>query len=78
MTEERSVLVTVKNSGTPLPASERPHVFDSFWRGSNAHDRPGSGLGLYIAKYLMSKMNGELFLGKSDAGMSFVVVIPMA
>lgn len=78
MTEERSVLVTVGNSGTPLPASERPHVFDSFWRGSNAHDRPGSGLGLYISKYLMSKMNGELFLGKSDAGISFVVVIPMA
>ena len=77
-TEERSVLVTVKNSGIPLPVSERPHVFDSFWRGSNTNGRSGSGLGLYIARYLMSKMNGELFLGKSDAGMSFVVVIPMA
>ncbi len=77
-TEERSVLVTVTNSGTPLPASERPHVFDSFWRGSNTNNKPGSGLGLYIAKYLMSKMNGEIYLGKSDTGISFVVVIPMA
>jgi len=77
-TEEHAVLVTVGNSGTPLPASERPRVFDSFWRGSNAHDKPGSGLGLYIAKYLMTKMNGEIYLGKSDEGTVFVVVIPMA
>jgi signal transduction histidine kinase len=77
-TEERAVLITVYNSGTPIPASERPYVFDSFWRGSNTNDRPGSGLGLYIAKYLMSKMNGEIYLGKSEEGISFVIVIPMA
>ena len=54
-------LVTVKNSGCTLPETELPHIFDSFWRGSNAGSNAGSGLGLAICRQLMHLMNGDIF-----------------
>lgn len=59
--EEGCILVSVKNSGCTLPDTDLPHIFDSFWRGVNAENIKGSGLGLYICRQLMRKMNGEVF-----------------
>lgn len=59
--EEKCQLVTVKNSGCTLPETELPHIFDSFWRGSNTGNNTGSGLGLYICRQLMYKMDGDIF-----------------
>ena len=59
--EDGCPLVTVRNSGCSLPDTELPHMFDSFWRGSNANTEKGSGLGLYICRQLMNIMNGEVF-----------------
>lgn len=59
--EDGCVLVAVGNSGCSLPNTDLPHMFDSFWRGTNAEKEKGSGLGLYICRQLMRKMNGEVF-----------------
>jgi len=59
--EEGSVLITVSNSGCSLADAELTHIFDSFWRGENAKNKKGSGLGLYICRQLMHKLNGEIF-----------------
>jgi len=59
--EEGCRLVTVSNTGCTLSQSELPHMFDSFWRGTNADGESGSGLGLYICRRLMNKMGGEVF-----------------
>lgn len=59
--EEGCQLITVTNTGNSLPAEDLVHLFDSFWRGSNAKDKPGNGLGLYIARRLITKMGGEAF-----------------
>lgn len=59
--EEGCRLITVSNSGCTLPQNELPHMFDSFWRGTNADSKKGSGLGLYICRRLMNKMGGEVF-----------------
>lgn len=59
--EEGCLLFTVRNSGCSLPDTDLPHMFDSFWRGANAETQKGSGLGLYICRQLMHKMNGEVF-----------------
>lgn len=69
--EEDSILVAVKNSGCTLPETEFPHIFDSFWRGSNAGNNKGSGLGLYICRQLMYKMNGGIF---AETGNGFMIV----
>ncbi len=72
--EEDSILIAVKNSGCTLPETEFPHIFDSFWRGSNAGNNRGSGLGLYICRQLMYKMNGGIFAETSNGFMIVTVV----
>lgn len=59
--EEGGILISVRNSGNTLKDAELPHVFESFWRGTNAEKQKGSGLGLYICRQLMHKMKGEIF-----------------
>lgn len=66
------------NTGEVLPAEELPHLFDSFYRGSNAGSQEGSGLGLYICRKLMHKMNGDVFLKQEENLFSVTVVVGMA
>lgn len=76
--EEECQLVTIENSGCTLPGTELPHIFDSFWRGSNAGRNHGSGLGLYIARQLMGKMGGEIFADAAQGCMHVTVVFRKA
>ncbi len=67
--EEETFLITVRNTGCGLAPKELPHVFDSFFRGSNVGKNPGSGLGLYICRQLMHQMEGEVTAGiKEEEG----------
>ncbi|MBE6759932.1 MAG: HAMP domain-containing histidine kinase [Ruminococcaceae bacterium] len=76
--EENCRLVTIANSGCALPRSELPHIFDSFWRGSNASQTGGSGLGLYICRNLMNKMGGEVFAETEGDEMRVTAVFAIA
>lgn len=59
--EDGCILITISDSGCTLEDTDLPHIFESFWRGANAEKEKGSGLGLYICRQLMHKMNGEIF-----------------
>lgn len=59
--EEDCRLISIKNSGNKLSREELPHIFDSFFRGSNVGNVRGSGLGLYICRQLMWKMDGDIY-----------------
>lgn len=72
--EEGCILIAVKNSGCTLPDTDLPHIFESFWRGANAENLKGSGLGLYICRQLMHKMNGEVFAQINDGDMCVTAV----
>lgn len=76
--EDGSLLITVKNSGCTLSENELPHIFESFWRGVNAENEKGSGLGLYICRQLMHKMNGEIFAEIKDRFISVSMVFSKA
>lgn len=58
--EEEEYIIRISNTGCQLEAKELPHIFDSFFRGSNVEKKPGSGLGLYICRQLMHLMEGEV------------------
>lgn len=75
--EEDCQLITITNTGCMLPDPELPHIFDSFWRGSNSGAQTGSGLGLYICRTIMNKMNGGIFAQIIDGKMSVTAVFPM-
>lgn len=59
--EEDCKLIHIENTGNSLKEEELQNVFDSFYRGANSHDIKGSGLGLYICKNLMRKMDGDVY-----------------
>lgn len=73
-TEEYHQLLTIYNSGDTVPQSEMNHLFDSFFRGSNTGGKPGNGLGLYICREIMHKMDGDIFASSQENGMSFTLV----
>lgn len=76
--EEECKLVHIENTGCTLKEEELPNIFDSFYRGSNSRGVPGSGLGLYIAKNLMRKMEGEVFAQIRQGGFRVTMVIRKA
>lgn len=73
--EEQCKLITVTNSGCAVQTEELPHLFESFYRGSNSGKENGSGLGLYICKELMHKMDGEIFAKICDDRFCVTVVL---
>lgn len=72
--EEDCKLIHIENSGCSLEEAELPNLFDSFYRGSNSHSVKGNGLGLYICKTLMRKMDGEVFAQIKDGNFRVTVV----
>ena len=64
--DDECVQIAIKNGGCTLGEDDLPHIFESFWRGANAENIHGSGLGLYICRQLMHRMNGEIFAEIND------------
>lgn len=75
--EDYCQVIRVFNTGEPVPGTELPHLFDSFYRGSNAENQQGNGLGLYIARQMMHKMGGEIFAEICENGMWVCLVFQM-
>ena len=72
--EDGCQVIDVFNTGEVIQRQEIPHLFDSFFRGSNAKGKEGNGLGLYICKQIMQKMGGEVYVQTRAEGMSFCLV----
>lgn len=75
--EDYCQIIRVFNSGEPIADTELPHLFDSFYRGSNVGRKQGNGLGLYISKQIMQKMEGDIFAERCEDGMNFCLVFQM-
>ena len=60
--EKYNLIIGIKDYGPGIPEDELPLIFNKFYRGKNsaATKQNGSGLGLYIAKYLMNEMSGDI------------------
>lgn len=73
--EEGCKLLTLMNTGCKLKEEEVPHLFDSFYRGSSSRNVEGNGLGLFICKELMHKMDGDIFAKVKANKFSIVLVL---
>lgn len=72
--EDFCQLINIFSTGETVTDTEFNHIFESFYRGSNSKGQRGNGLGLYICRELMQKMDGAIFAQKSDEGMTFTLV----
>lgn len=57
---------TVRDEGAGVPSADAERIFDKGYRGSNAVDLPGSGLGLYMARSIVDVHGGMLRLGSTE------------
>jgi signal transduction histidine kinase len=68
------LLIKIRDFGTSLKDEDLPLICEKFYRGSNASDKNGSGLGLYLAKQFMEGMDGSLLCEKDNG---FVVTLSL-
>ena len=56
--EFRKIFITIKDFGVGIEPDDLEHIFDRLYKCDKARNKVGSGLGLYITKELVEKMNG--------------------
>jgi len=75
----KQVSIQVSDTGIGIPKTEAKHIFQSFFRASNAvnSQEMGSGLGLMLTRQLVQKLGGKLtFESEEGKGSAFLVVLP--
>jgi signal transduction histidine kinase len=79
--EERDgqCVIIFADNGPGIPAEERERLFAPFRRLAMHRDRPGSGLGLYFTKNLVTQLGGRIWVeSEPGAGSRFHVQLPRA
>ena len=77
--EDRSVEVAVRDTGLGIALEDQKQIFSKFFRSgdSKVRARPGTGLGLYIAKSLIEMQNGRIwFESNYGEGTAFYFSLP--
>jgi signal transduction histidine kinase len=69
---------SIRDEGIGIPDDDQKHMFETFFRASNAGNVEGTGLGLNIVKRYAELLGGSItFESKYGSGSSFKVWIPM-
>jgi signal transduction histidine kinase len=75
--DDDRVHIRISNGGPPLPAEERSHLFERFFRGQSHSRTEGFGLGLPLAREILEVLGGRVEL--EDGGRTtFRVSLPRA
>ncbi|MBD5113675.1 MAG: HAMP domain-containing histidine kinase [Ruminococcaceae bacterium] len=70
---EDIVRIHFRDYGNGIPDEDMPFIYGKFYRGKNCGDKQGSGLGLYIVKYIAEKSGGKVMLCNHSDGLEAVV-----
>ncbi|MBT2698896.1 HAMP domain-containing protein [Bacillus sp. ISL-40] len=77
--EDKGVMIRVKDSGSGIPDEDLPFVFERFYKADKARTRgrAGTGLGLAIAKNIMDAHRGHISVqSKLGQGTTFSFLVP--
>ncbi len=75
-----TVSIHFRDKGSGIPDEDMPFITEKFYRGKNVGDENGSGLGLYIVKYIAEQSGGSLELinhTSGEEGFEAVVSLPI-
>ena len=66
--KDKKIYITVKDNGIGIPKNDIPHLFEKFYRASNvaSNTNQGYGIGLYLIKQYIEKMNGTIDIKSSE------------
>lgn len=75
---EDYLVIRISDKGQGVKEEELPLIRDKYKRGSNASDKDGAGLGLYLTGYFMEKMEGKMGLRNLSPGFEVSLYIRLA
>lgn len=69
--------ISIRDEGIGIPKEDQKHMFDRFFRASNAGNVQGTGLGLNIVKRYVELLDGSIsFASEYNKGSNFTVWLP--
>ena len=69
-------IIKIKDFGEGIKDKDLPFIFNKFYRGENALEKQGSGLGLFIVKYIMNQLNGDVEVYNNN-GLEVKLILPL-
>lgn len=76
--KQDNLRIKVSDHGIGIPEEEQHQIFKRFYRGQNANNIEGTGLGLNIAKKYIRLLKGTIeFTSQVNKGTTFVTNIPV-
>lgn len=79
-TENKSVVLTVKNTGKGIPEKDLPFIFERFYKvdKSRSASKNSTGIGLYIVKTIINSHGGRVTAySKENEFTAFKVTLPL-
>ncbi|MGB8644447.1 MAG: PAS domain-containing sensor histidine kinase [Anaerolineae bacterium] len=79
--DEHTVQISVADKGIGIPAAAQSHLFERFYRASNAEifRIDGLGMGLYVVQEIVQKHDGQIEVSSQEGrGSTFTVCLPIA
>ncbi len=73
-------MIAVRDEGIGIPATDLPHIFERFHRGTNVVSHvQGTGIGLASARQIVALHGGTISVESVEgAGATFTVRLPLA
>jgi len=72
--QEKDICIRVKDAGLGISVEDQTHLFERFFRGANATNIQGTGLGLHIVSKYIELMEGRIdFESKLEEGTEFII-----
>ena len=69
--------VDIKDTGLGIPEEEQAKIFQRFYRSNNVRDKEGVGIGLYLARQIITGEGGYIKVSsKVGEGTTFSVFLP--
>jgi signal transduction histidine kinase len=73
-----TIVLRVSDTGCGIAPEEIPHVFRRFWRSDSSRTLPGNGLGLALAKAIVTSYAGTISCESTPGkGSTFTIAIPI-
>lgn len=75
---EMFVMIEIKDNGIGINEAEINNIFKRFYRGKNAEDEDGVGIGLYLSREIVSMQKGFIKVkSEKNQGSSFSIMLPL-
>lgn len=75
--KNNQIIFTVSDYGKGITDKDKVHIFDKFYQGDASHNAEGNGLGLPLAKKIITLNDGKINVKNNQTkGCTFEVILP--